>query len=78
MNEKRQNLIGLPMEPMDPPKDMSILTRVPEKYLLVDTETGQIYQGLKGTNKDGQNWDLLKTDIRAVQSIWAAAKKPAQ
>lgn len=78
MIEKRQNLIGLPMEPMDPPKELTVLTRVPEKYLLVDSETGEIYQGLRGTNKAGKDWDLLRQDVRLVQSIWAAAKKPLQ
>ena len=78
MNTRRQNLIGLPMENMDPPKELKILTRVPEKYLLVDTETGEIYQGLRGTNDAGQHWDLLKQDVKVVQGIWAAAKKPAQ
>lgn len=78
MNAKRQNLIGLPMENMDPPKELRVLTRVPEKYLLVDTETGEIYQGLRGTNAAGRDWDLLKQDVRVVQGIWASAKKPAQ
>lgn len=78
MIEKRQNLVGLPMEPMEPPKLLEVFTRVPEKYLLIDTETGEIYQGLRGTNRAGKNWDLLKQDVRIVQSIWAAAKKPAQ
>ena len=39
----------------DEPIDLKVRTRRPEKWLLIDRETGQVYQG----NPDGY-WDRLE------------------
>lgn len=47
-------------EELDEPVDLQVHTRVPEKWLLLDSETGQVYVG----NKGGY-WDRLHKVIRS-------------
>jgi hypothetical protein len=39
---------------------LSVITKCPEKYLLIDQETGQIYQGSSETNPYMPNYCLWK------------------
>ena len=52
----RQLLDGSIVEEQDTVSELSIRTKCPAKWLLVDRETGQVYQG----NSQGY-WDKLKT-----------------
>lgn len=36
-----------PLEELDEPITLTVYTRVPEKYTLIDNETGQVYLGDK-------------------------------
>jgi hypothetical protein len=44
------------------PVSLTIYTRCPEKWVLVDTETGQIYKG-----NQGGYWDRLDPVIKEEQ-----------
>jgi hypothetical protein len=39
---------------------LSVITKCPEKYLLIDTETGQVYQGSNEDNPYMPNYKLWK------------------
>lgn len=43
----------------DQPVELKVKTRRPEKYLLIDRETGQVYQG-----NPGGYWDRLDPYIK--------------
>ena len=43
----------------DQPVELKVKTRRPEKYLLIDRETGQVYQG-----NPGGHWDRLDPFIK--------------
>jgi hypothetical protein len=36
---------------------LTLYTKVPAKYILIDTETGQVYKG-----SDKGKWDILRSD----------------
>lgn len=78
MTHLRQTLVGTALEPMDPPRELKVLTRVPEKYLLVDTETGEIYQGLASSSDKGLQWARRCSDAGLVQDLCARALLPAE
>jgi hypothetical protein len=44
------------------PVSLTIYTRCPEKWVLVDTETGQTYQG-----NQGGYWDRLSPKVKGEQ-----------
>lgn len=48
---------GEEIEVLSSPIDLIIHTKVPNKYILLDEETGQIYRG----NKNG-NWTRIDND----------------
>ena len=50
---------------------LKVITKFPEKYILVDTETSQIYNGTKNENIY-KNWNLLnnkKTTKKLVELL---------
>lgn len=49
-------------EELDEPVDLQVHTRVPAKWLLLDSETGQVYVG----NKGGY-WDRLDPVIKTKE-----------
>lgn len=54
----RKTLDGQPLIELDEPIDLIVKTKVPHKWILQDTETGQIYRGT--TNMEvGEQWELL-------------------
>lgn len=44
---------------LDSPVNLTVCTKSPQKWLLIDRETGQVYEG----NKDGA-WDKLIPKVR--------------
>lgn len=46
---------------------LKVITKFPEKYILFDTETCQIYHGTKNENIF-KNWDVVK-DIKTLKKI---------
>ena len=44
------------------PVGLALYTRAPEKWILVDTETGQTYQGNQGNQ--GGYWDQLIPKVK--------------
>ena len=48
---------------------MTVYTRAPEKWLLVDRETGQVYQG-----NDAGSWDRLDPTINEEKRAANAGK----
>ena len=53
---------GRDLNTTEHPVSLTIYTRCPEKWVLVDTETGQTYQG----NKAGY-WDQLIPKVKGEQ-----------
>lgn len=45
---KRYLKSGVEIEILSSPIDITIHTKVPSKYILIDEETGQVYRGNKG------------------------------
>lgn len=41
----RKLLDGTEVQELDEPKTLTVFTKCPEKYMLVDMETGQVYTG---------------------------------
>jgi len=52
---------------------LKVITKFPEKYILVDTETCQIYNGTKNENIF-KNWDLIK-DKKTIKNLVELIKK---
>ncbi len=52
-------LSGEEVENLDSPVDLTIHTKCPEKWLLIDMETGQEYRGQIHPNKYGK-WKRVK------------------
>jgi hypothetical protein len=50
---------GVEVEELDYAVDLTVHTKAPEKWLLIDLETGQEYVGSKEPNKYGK-WTRLK------------------
>jgi|TARA_B110000967_G_C18613381_1_gene425102 hypothetical protein len=51
----RKLLDGRNVEELDEPLDLSVITKCPEKWILQDVETGQIFQGTQNTEV-GKQW----------------------
>jgi hypothetical protein len=51
----RKLLDGRNIEELDKPLDLSVITKCPEKWILQDVETGQIFQGTQNTEV-GKQW----------------------
>lgn len=61
---KIRNLInGESVEDFDTSIDLTVHTKAPEKWLLIDLETGQMYRGLNIPNEWGK-WKRLKNNFR--------------
>lgn len=48
----RKLIDGTNVQELDEPKTLTVFTKCPEKYMLIDMETGQIYVGY---STDGKN-----------------------
>ena len=58
---KRKINNGRFVEELNSPIELKIITKVPEKWMLIDLETNQKYIGT--TNKKiGKNWKLINND----------------
>ena len=55
----RKLINGDEVEDLKDAVDLSIFTRCPEKWILIDMETGQKYRGLKEPTKHGK-WERLE------------------
>lgn len=58
---KRRTIDGNLLEVLDNPVQLVVKTKVPGKWILKDTETGQVYQGT--TRNKGMHWKLLDTNL---------------
>lgn len=56
----RKTLDGRPLVELDEPMALIVNTKVPHKYILQDTETGEIYRGTTETTI-GKQWEKLLT-----------------
>ncbi len=71
----RQTLDQTALVPLDPTVELTVKTRVPSKYLLVDAETGQVYRG----QAEGQyHWQLQTTDPTLVSTLLNQIKESQQ
>ena len=52
---------------------LKVITKFPEKYILVDTETGQVYNGTKNENMF-KNWAIIK-DKETINKLVELVKK---
>jgi hypothetical protein len=59
-NEIRKTLDGTPLVELDEPMALIVNTKVPHKYILQDTETGEIYRGTTETTI-GKQWEKILT-----------------
>lgn len=57
IRDQRWKKSGVEIEILSSPIDITIHTKVPSKYILLDEETGQIYRG----NKNG-SWTRIDND----------------
>lgn len=55
MSKKRTSKTGKTFKELDKPVTMTVKTKCPEKYILIDMETGQFYAGTEDSN-----WRELK------------------
>lgn len=56
--EIRKTLDGRPLVELDEPMALIINTKVPHKWILQDTETGEIYRGTTET-QIGKQWEKI-------------------
>ena len=56
----RKTLDGRPLIELDEPMTLIVNTKVPHKYILQDTETGEIYRGTTNT-RVGEQWEKILT-----------------
>jgi len=71
----RTTLDNQTLTPLVEQPTLKVTTRVPSKYLLVDTETGQVY---KGQTQGKYDWQLLATDPGLVCQLLANLKEVQQ
>lgn len=55
----RQLITGEKVSEFETPVDLTVHTKAPEKWLLIDLETGQVYQGSEKPNLYGK-WKRLE------------------
>ena len=68
----RHTLDNEALTALDPTVELTVKTRVPAKYLLVDAETGQVYKG----QAEGQyHWQLQTTNTTLVANLLANIKE---
>jgi len=56
--EIRRTLDGRPLVELDEPMALIVNTKVPHKWILQDTETGEIYRGTTET-QIGKQWEKI-------------------
>jgi hypothetical protein len=56
--EIRKTLDGRPLVELDEPMTLIVNTKVPHKWILQDTETGEIYRGTTET-QIGKQWEKI-------------------
>jgi len=56
--EIRRTLDGRPLVELDEPMALIVNTKVPHKWILQDTETGEIYRGTTETTI-GKQWEMI-------------------
>lgn len=56
--EMRKTLDGRPLVELDEPHALIVNTKVPHKWILQDTETGEIYRGTTETTI-GKQWEKI-------------------
>ena len=54
----RKTLDGRPLVELDEPMTLIVNTKVPHKWILQDTETGEIYRGTTETTI-GKQWEMI-------------------
>lgn len=54
----RRTLDGRPLIELDEPMTLIVNTKVPHKWILQDTETGEIYRGTTETTI-GKQWEMI-------------------
>ena len=54
---------GRPIEELVDPVNLTVNTLCPDKWILVDTETGQTYRG-----NSGGYWDRLEPVLKRIES----------
>ena len=54
----RKTLDGRPLVELDEPQSLIVNTKVPHKWILQDTETGEIYRGTTETTI-GKQWEKI-------------------
>lgn len=53
---------GVEIEELNNPSVLTITTKAPNKYLLIDRETGQVYQGKNpGVENKNHSWSYIET-----------------
>ena len=58
--EYRTTLDGQPLNELNEPMALIVNTKVPSKWILQDTETGEIYRGTTNT-EIGKQWEKIIT-----------------
>jgi len=58
---------GTSLTPLQTPINLLVRTRVPEKWILIDQETGQVYQGSTRMDSYGP-WIRLNVDNSVIAS----------
>ena len=61
MKNERKTIDGTLLEVLDNPVELVVKTKVPEKWILKDIETGQVYRGT--TKNNGMHWKLINNEI---------------
>ena len=56
----RKTLDGKPLVELDEPMALIVNTKVPHKWILQDTETGEVFRGTTNT-RIGEQWEKLLT-----------------
>jgi len=57
---KKTRLVkGEKMEELEQAVELKVITKCPEKWLLIDQETGQVYRGSHNT-EIGKMWQLVE------------------
>ena len=69
----RKTILGESVPVLDQGHQLSVYTRSPHKYLLIDLETGQVYRGQIDESRD---WLLIGGEDKRglLERIWSALK----
>ncbi len=61
---KRNIFFGKPVKSLKDPIDLTIHTKCPEKWILIDLETLQVYRGQEYPNKYGKWKRIFNPNLR--------------